>query len=483
MFKVVFRLKKPVLLFMFATSLFAQERGALPKTAYVQSIDSLDLKENYKYISISEVIEQGLRKNFSQINREKDEEILKLNWSDTYQSFWFPTLSLSLKSKDHRIGRLRKGGKSGGLNDTAPNGTLALELKEYTVFNWGRDYMKYLNDRETYIRERDRLAEQRRDLKHDLITEYFSLERAHKTKDIFKEQLRHSSFLYRLNREKASLKKISRKEYYLARTDYLRAQSEYHQALDNAQLSDSRMVKMIADAPGTRYLLREGIKYSKINIPLSSALDMAKKSNPKILDGTKNLENAKRSHFLTLKNNLPLPKITLNLGAYTHRFSRSEHRTRYETSPGSSAVDLVASVNATWTLTGKGGLLNMRDISRSRLKKYRAFNERAEAVHTTETLVDSLYRSIKSLENEMTILEARYANIQKTFGIVLDSYLKRRIEFYQYQEILKEKIAVGLLQLETKFKHMQSKIDLARLLGVDDLEGELFEKQIEVEKK
>lgn len=48
---------------------------------------------------------------------------------------------------------------------------------------------------------------------------------------IFREQLRQASFIHRLAREKLQLKKIRAQEYYQTRSEYLRSQTEYQQAL------------------------------------------------------------------------------------------------------------------------------------------------------------------------------------------------------------------------------------------------------------
>ena len=104
-------------------------------------------KGESRALSLKEVLEEGLRKNPEERVRDFDRQLLQLSWEDTYQSFWYPQLRLRLgTNQDQRIGRLYRGDRQGSSpTSSSPSGFFGLEFEDYTIFNWGKDYLTYLN--------------------------------------------------------------------------------------------------------------------------------------------------------------------------------------------------------------------------------------------------------------------------------------------------------------------------------------------------
>ena len=248
---------------------------------YVQSIDQeAKSSTNYKALHLNDVIEQGLRSNHEQEIRKYQSEILDLSWKDTWEEFWIPKISITFDTDEHRLGSLKSSDRTVSKRSKSPHGALSLDFGDYTIFNWGKDYLGYLNNKETYKRSKQVLKEESRNLKHDLIENYFKLFFLQEVERIKKDQLRHASFIYRLNREKITLKKTTREDYYLSRAEYLRAQNEYHDAKNNIQIQNETIARLINDEVGTKYILRDSLKYEVINTSLKEAIDLAKKTNP-----------------------------------------------------------------------------------------------------------------------------------------------------------------------------------------------------------
>lgn len=444
---------------------------------YIQqsSSDRFDLKDNYKAFSLNDAIEQGLRKNFNQRSRNYENKILELGWKDTKEDFWMPKLQISLSSGEQRIARLKRGSRTGNGTSLTPSGTLGLEIGEYTLFNWGKDYLAYQNDRASYKRESEVLKESRRELKHDLILKYFALVKFHNILKVKKDQLRHASFVYRFNREKMTLRKISRQDYYQSRMEYLRAQTEYHDAKNDASVVDEQMAYLVSDEPGTRYILTNELSYEKLKTTMGEALNLSKERNPEIRTNAKDVANAKRSHDIVLRENLALPKFTVNLGAYTHSFGKNESRTVYETRTNDSNIDIVATVNATWTLTGSGGFFNGRKTTSSLISRHLSFNKLAQAKHMTKSDIRNHFNNIKYLENQHTILDARTSNLQKTFDVILENYINKKTRFLDFHDALTEMTDAEVLMENVKYLHLEQKVMLAKEVGIDEFPGESFE--------
>ena len=75
----------------------------------------------------------------------------------------------------YRILRIRNSTNLVGAQSKHTGGGLALDFGEYTVFNWGKDYLAYLNNKQNFKRGLQDLTESDRQLKFDIITSYSNL--------------------------------------------------------------------------------------------------------------------------------------------------------------------------------------------------------------------------------------------------------------------------------------------------------------------
>ena len=263
-------------------------------------------------LTADEAIEQGLRKNFAQQDREHTERMLELNWKDTQENFWMPRFNLEFASYPQRLLRFKQG-RHPGDNDTL-SGMFALKIEEYTLFNWGKDYLSHLNTRTNFIRDNQTLKDERISLRNRIMIQYSRLVQLNAITNVFKEQLRQSAFVYRFAREKARLGKLPAQDFSAARSQYLRSQSDYQIGLDESRNEDARMALLIVDPPATRYILKGTTHYRKLHYSLDMGLETSKQRNPQIKREQKNVEYVEREYQLTLRENYPLPKVSPECG-------------------------------------------------------------------------------------------------------------------------------------------------------------------------
>lgn len=459
----------------------AEASGLSDKNAsFVQErMNSFKFDDKFKALTLNDALEQGLRQNFDQQIRNYENTQLELNWKDTDTEFWFPTISLTLSSSTQRIGTIRDGDTEPIKSSNLPGGTVSLNVEDYTVFNWGKDYLAYLNAKETFQRGKQQLEEKKRDLRHEIIKSYFETIYYHQVEKIKRVQLRHASFLYSMNREKVTLKKVTKREYYQARSEYLRSQNEFYEARLNASKADEALAKLLKDEAGTRYIFREKLNYLPIKTTLQEATRIAIKQNSDVRDSVVDLHKSNRNLDITKRENLPLPKFTMNLGAYTHTFGRQAWATRYGTgASGSSSdtdIELVATVNATWTISGAGGLFNSRKTRLSTIDKMISQKKLDYAKHCAQSDVRSYFHGLEQLQNEMKVLNARTVSLQKMFDTALEDYLNKRGQFQDFRQSLLEMTEADVLYEYTKFRHLQEKVNLVNTMGLEDFPGENFE--------
>lgn len=453
-----------------------KSQKATDSEIYIQEANKYKLTDTFKNLQLNDVIEQGLRKNYDQNLRGQADALNEIVYQGAKNAFWLPELKINLTTSNQRISTLRSSSRPPLTpNPTTPTGSLGLSLGDYTVFNWGKDYALYLNTKSTYQRNKEIFDESKRELKLELIGNYFLLLSTNNIEKIRQDQLRQASFVYRLNKEKITIGKTSKQEYYLARSEYLKAQNDYHQAKITNDITNENLAYLIADEVGTKYVVNEALDYRRIKITLDESINIAKKNNPTLLTNKSTMENAERSYDVALKENMPLPKFTVNLGAYNKNFGPTTNSTMYETYGGSGKIDLVASINASWSLTGADGFFNSNKLAVSRIGKEIAFRNLEKNDHLTQSIIRQTYKNILSLQNQLVILEARLPSLQKSFDTILDNYLGGRTKYYDFHLSLAELTETKILYEQYKLNHLREKLNLAKLSGLEDFPGENFE--------
>ncbi len=443
---------------------------------YIQQKDRYKIPQNFKNLKLNDVIEQGLRKNYAQQIKEQKQELSDLTFKGVKYEFWMPSLNITLTTDEQKISTIKTSDrKPTSPHSSSPSGRLGLTLGDYTVFNWGKDYALYLNSKSLYERNTQLFSEGKRELKLDLINSYFSLLATKNIERVRQDQLRRASFVYRLSKEKITIGKTTKQDYYQARSEYLKAQNLYHEAKITADETDETLAYQIADEAGSKYFSIEALDYRMLKITLDEALKIADKNNPNMLTKKILAENAEREYDVALKDNMPLPKFTINLGAYNKRFGASNNSTLYETYSNSGNIELVASINSTWSLAGANGFLNSNKLATSRISKEIAKKEFEQSIFTIQSYVRQTYKTIISLQNQLVILEARLPSLQKTFDTVMENYLAGRAKFYDFSMALDDLSHAKIFYEQTKLEHLEHKLKLAKILGVEDFPGENFE--------
>ncbi|MCT4641866.1 MAG: TolC family protein [Bacteriovoracaceae bacterium] len=426
-------------------------------------------------IDLNDAIEMGLRKNAAQKNREYTKEINELNKEDNFASFWLPQLKLTVNSGEENVGTVYESQSGASTINKTPNGYFGLELADYTVFNWGKDYLDYLNNKNTYKRIQESLGEQRRLLRLNIIESYFNL--ASKTQIVknAKRKLRHSSFVYKLAKEKVNIRKIRRSEFFQAKANFLKAHSEYQEAQYHRSKANKEFADLISDNPSSTYKTTSTLKYSPIIVKSFETLKFADRANPQIKQAKFQMENAKRSYRKVLKENMPLPKLALNFAAYKHNFSENGSSNDFENDVGNRNVELKASINMSWTIFGSGGLFNSRVRKKAFLNQKISEVNFSEAKRSVSVTVKNLHSQIKYIEKQIEALEQGQKNMIKAFNKSLDDYIDGKIKFTNFKDILDENILNTESLVNAKQSHLSLKLDLAYAMGKDDLPGSNFE--------
>jgi outer membrane protein TolC len=430
-----------------------------------------------KVLDLRSVLEEGFRRNPFERIRGVQREQIELNRTDVFQKFWLPKVSMELDTSNHRIDRFKESSQStpsmGAQN--APNGSLGVVIDEYTIFNWGRDYLQYLNQKQTLNRASQQIQEGHRRLKFSLITQYFNLIRVKEILKVLQEQIRQTSFIHRLAREKLQLKKIRAIEYYQTRSEYLRSQTEYQQGLFQTGLEEEKMANVLGDEYRGTYRSIEQLKYASVNTSMDEALKASQEASVEFRNAKLAYDTSNRTYEKTLKDNLPLPKFGFTLGTYQTNFDAGGTSWNYQTTSGNRNVELVAAINMKWTLLGEGGFFNNRQNQQAFLNKRIAeinfFNTRREL----EVKVRTIYKTLRFLEQKVEIAQLQRKNSQSNYDSVLDNYMAGRATYADIKLAIDNLVNSHINAENVKYDHLVKKLELADFMGMEDFPGENFE--------
>ena len=429
-------------------------------------------------LSLKEAIEKGLRLNPDEQIRDFQFSKLDLQLDGNWDAFWLPNITLQLSTDNQNLDRFKTVNPKGPVvnnSSKAPAGTMGLSLGDYTLFNWGKDYLAYVNNMKEYQQQKIDLKVERRRLKFQIIDQFFNVGRLKKILRFKSDQLKNTSFVYRLAREKAQLKKIEKQEYYEARTEFLRAQREYHETKSLIYEQEAALADLIGDKTKPHYRILEGLQFSIMKYPIRDAIKQSKKTNAEIMHFRQKMNNAKRTYNIAKKDSLPLPKISVNLGTYKKTLSPNGSVSYFETHNGNSNVEMVASINFTIDIMGDGGFLNQRVRQQAYLDQRISEVRFMDAKRVSEIQIRQMYRQIKQLERLHKVAKLKITNTRKAFDETLNNYLDRKKPFVNFRIQLINYIESVEEMENIKYQHLVKKLMLADLIGKDDFPGEAFQ--------
>jgi outer membrane protein TolC len=468
-----------LLIFLLPHHVYSQDLEALEQEI-IKDNTALNLNDSAKGMTLLDAIEEGLRKNNAEVLRKYEFQLNELDYKDIYDDFYFPKLSLTMStSQDHFAENLYRDSLENASSSKTPTGSIGLGFNDYTIFNWGKDYLSFLNSKHSYNRNKEKFKEKKRELRYQIIVSYFNLSRLNKLVFIYKKQLSHTSFIYRLAKEKLSLRKINSQEFLQAKAEFLEAHRAYQDSLFNYYNHQQTFSNLLGDDLKSTYKPIDSLRFKPIAIGSIEAAKMIARNQPSILDAKLAVENSNRDYQRVLKENLPLPKFSLKLGSYQRAYSTSGYEDSYSTFSNSKNIEIAASLNMSWTLYGSGGFFNSRETERSYFQKKISEIKLREAHRESRVANNLTHSRILYLEKKYTANNKQLINARKVFDKTIDNYIASRTKFVDVKQVLEHLRETSIHFENSKYEHLVEKITFASLMGLDDFPGEKFDNLVE----
>lgn len=467
-------------LFLLVTRTYAQSSLEEIEKNFQGSKEIQNLSNKTIQISLQDAIESGLRENINEKTRKYTFQLNEITFKDAFDGFWYPNLNLTMATtSDHFVENFYRDVNDNTSSSKTPGGYIGLEIEDYTLFNWGRDYLEYLNAKETYRRAQANLSESKRELRLNIIQDYFNLAKQKEAVKIYKKQLSHASFIYRLAKEKLTLKKVKTQEFLEAKSLFLGAHKDYHQGLYVYDQLQQTLTTRLGENFDTPYRPINTLKYRPLSVTPQESLDFALKTARRLLDARAQMSISNRSFEKAQKDNLPLPTFSVKLGTYRRNFTGGVYSDDYETFTNSKNIEVAASLNMTWNLTGPGGLMNKRIQENAYYNKKISEVTLRDAHRQVQYLNRISHSKIDRLEKLFKAAMASRKNAREVFDQTIDNYISGKTNITNVRQILNELKQASIDYEISKYDHLSEKIVLAKLMGVSDFPGEKFERLVE----
>jgi outer membrane protein TolC len=434
-------------------------------------------KEFSRYINLKEAIQVGLRKNLQQNIRDREKTINRLQWSNNYTKFWFPEISF-VGSTSHRLQRLKNNRPN--INSTAnsydgPNGYIGVELKDYSLFNWGKDYLQYQSDKATYQRKIQSLSELRRALRFKIIMSFFQFVKNDYISKIYRQKVKQTSFIQRVAKKRFDLRRGLKKDYLQAQTEYLNSQILYQDAKIKRIESEQVLASILDEPFNSRFYTNEQLQFIRVQIPQAQLVKETLKNNPMVSEARFKLENSYRDYKITQKSNMPLPEIKLSLGTYKWGISNNGRETYWDNESYSNDFEILAILSFEWNIFGDGGLFNHRDTQIAYLQKTVKEIEYFDIKTQVENNVKSMFFKKNIIEKKFEIARLQVKSATINYEQLIDHYMDGKTDYIQLKTALEQLITAKIDLEHVKYEHLVLKLQLAQNSGLDDLPGKKFE--------
>ena len=430
---------------------------------------------NYQPISLKAAIQQGIQKNHGVGMRDHQRGILNLTWEGQWSAFWLPNINFTMSVDPYRILRIRNSTDLAGAQSKHTGGNLALDFGDYTVFNWGKDYLAYLNNKQNFKRGLQDLTESDRQLKFDIITSYSNLISQYHILNAQRVFLRHASYVYKLTKEKLAAKKISGQEYYQTRVLYMQAYQDYLEAKRLWINVNEKLAFLIDDEPSTRYIVSEEIRLIHLEKELESLKALGKKNSPQVLTAYTQKKIAERNYEIARRENMPLPRFDISLGAFTQAYSTGSSGQLFGNFNGNKNLEVTASLNATWNIVGVDGFLNKRKLQNAHLQRQFSDRQLKQQEDMMDYMVTNYFHQIKNLEKQSKLSQEREKTAESAYNITFNNYTLRKTSFLNFLHSLDDLTKAKVISLKNLRDHLNYKVQLAAAVGIPDLPGNLFE--------
>lgn len=445
-------------------------------------------------INMQNALSRAMRENATVLTARLNLELAEIAYRNAWDTMYLPRITLgTTMASSYTLGQIAgstatnpniygpngNGSRDFGALANQPLGSVALNIGEYRLYNFGRDKDTYEIARNLVDRARQMLVESVRAVRIDVLTKLFTLKSKQDLLDVSQRSVDQAQAIMSLIQSRQSIGKATAEDLSSAGVDLLNAKNSLLLAETDYKQATWALNLVLGDPVSQAYDVDVQFSYKPIAVPVEELLKLYRDVSPQVRNARLTLDQSQIALRLAEKNVLPLPTVTLSgltIGETYNHNGPSQVRTTGANNSGN--IDVGASLNFTIPLTGDGGLFGTRTIRQAEIAQETAEIGFWDALRQTDVQIRTQYAQILQLESQIknneklltesaTVLEGAMKKFQHSTEINrLD--LKNAIEQVRSAE---QNFTGSIIQ------HISLKYSLAQLVGVDVLPGDHEEAQ------
>ncbi len=344
------------------------------------------------------------------------------------------------------------------------------------LFDFFRQRYEYDRAKLNYERAQQIYQENIRNERINLINVYFQTKIAQVKSEGAERSFTIAQAISELVNSRKALGKSTAEEVSSAMVDLNNAKIEYVYKKRDHEQKLLTLNYLLNSSPETAYQLTTEIPFLSVRLDDQELFEIFKKMSPTSRNQNVLMSLAAMDAALAEKNRLPLPKISLQMlnMTFDNNFSGGTGPAyQYGQNPNRGAVDVSALITLTLPIYGPSGFFSERTVRQQYINREVAEIDQHLTMMNNEIIIKQQIINIRNLEKNIITQKETYEQNQK----LLNSYFKKvssGVDRLQLRDAIFQARESQFQYFENLLGHLSAKYELAKMIGLDRLPGDLL---------
>ncbi|MGK5084095.1 TolC family protein [Bdellovibrionota bacterium FG-1] len=458
-------------LMVFALTAQAQPRAPLPTPQPAQKLGAEPL-------TLEKAIKRAVANNRPMQAQRLSLRSSEIGYDNAWDQMFMPGIALRLNSTStYTVGHLPGDLHTAQGNATDlhgyPASSAGLTLGSYTLFNFWRDWNAYEQARLDWTRTKEMFSESVRQLRFQVTTQFFTLKIEQEKVDAGKRSVDIAEAIVELVKSRVKKGSATESDVSSATVDLLNSQNDLGSRMTAAKMALWTLNQTLGDPIDTLYAVQGAIQFVPLKLTPDQALKIYMDQSPSMKNAKKDLKKADLSVEVAEKSQLPLP--TISFSGITVGYTNGYYGSGHEYTSGSGVnLDVSAGISLSIPILGPGGFLGSRNVESARISRTQTeLNYQETGNRDAVNIYNAIYRiqrTEEAIANNKQTFERSTALLDSLVG-KLSSETTSRLEI---RDAINQARSSEIQLLDTNLGHLNDKLGLAALIGLDHLPGDPY---------
>ena len=458
-----------------------------------------DLSKTDEILTLEMAIKKAMTSNWDLLQFRNSLRSQKIDYDNAFDKMFIPVVSLAATvSSNYSFAQLpgSTAATLGAAQDPSlldssgktaasytfskgyPTTAIGVTVGQYTLFNFFKDQLVYEAARLTWERNQQKLIEKERDIRFQVINEYFKNRTEQEKLEAASRSVEISEAILELVQSKEALGTAKSTDVSSSTVDYLNAKNQMNSQERNVVNERWALNLLMGESISNKYTLRTDLEYTPLQLELDDATKLFAENSPSARDVKLNVKTSELNLSLVEKTRLPLPTISISPISimYGNQYW-GDSRTNTASAAGSSAngnIDFITSVNFTIPLYGPGGFLSKRTVETARITRDNADLAFQQTMMNSLVVIQQGFANIKNQEQAVQLNKDSIQNASKLLEILFSNFSKSGANRLELRDAINQARSIEFSYKDAILEHLRLKLLLAQTIGVDHLPGEFF---------